>query len=174
MTTISGCDSYQHIRQGAGDSKIVFYSPSISSYNEKLRVATHEIGHLWGIDDLYTVNTNLDSIYSKTSCTTATRHDLNALRIGLNNLWYDPGTGDVWSYQESPNVFHLRADVNFDGSITASDARLILRYASQLETFTTVQRRLADVNEDGSVTSADARLVLQYASKEISCFPADE
>lgn len=32
-----------------GQMKMVMYSPSISSYNEKLRVATHEIGHLWGI-----------------------------------------------------------------------------------------------------------------------------
>lgn len=56
---------------------------------------------------------------------------------------------------------YLYGDVNLDGHVTASDASLILRYLSGLETFTDLQKKLADVDRDGEVTSNDAELVLR-------------
>lgn len=56
-------------------------------------------------------------------------------------------------------------DVDGDGRVTASDARLILRRAARLVTFTPEQDWLADVDGDGRVTAADARLVLRVAAK---------
>ncbi len=56
-------------------------------------------------------------------------------------------------------------DVDGDGKITASDARLALRASVGLEYFAdetaTAEFMLADVNRDGKVTAADARLILR-------------
>jgi hypothetical protein len=69
----------------------------------------HELGHLWGIDDLYTHDKkNLDSIYSKpfsfSSVSSVSRHDKNAMRIGLNDLWFY-GANGAWYYQPSAGVW---------------------------------------------------------------------
>ena len=58
----------------------------------------------------------------------------------------------------------LYGDVNFDGRVTASDARLILRAAAQLELLTKAQLQVADLNGDGKVTSSDARKTLRIAA----------
>ena len=55
----------------------------------------------------------------------------------------------------------LYGDVDKNGSLTASDARFVLRAAVGLEKLTDELLALADVNNDGKVTSADARLVLR-------------
>ena len=55
-------------------------------------------------------------------------------------------------------------DVDGDGHILAADARLILRRAADLITFTMEQEKLADVNRDGQITAIDARMVLRVAS----------
>ena len=56
-------------------------------------------------------------------------------------------------------------DLNGNGKVDASDARLILRAAAKLETLTDSQKKVADVNSDGNVTAADARTVLRMAAK---------
>ena len=54
-------------------------------------------------------------------------------------------------------------DVDFDGSVTSSDARLILRCAVGLENFGQAQLQLGDLDRSGDITSADARLALRTA-----------
>lgn len=56
-------------------------------------------------------------------------------------------------------------DVNMDGKVNSSDARLALRASAKLEELTADQRRSADVDEDGKVTSIDARTILRIAAK---------
>lgn len=174
LTSLNGCDSSQHIRKGGNDAEIKFYGETKNyNANDKKILAAHELGHLWGIDDLD--GDNYDSIFSYSySFSKATRHDKNALRIGLNNLWFDPGTGGVWKYQQTPENFYYRGDVNLDGSITVTDARKVLRFSSKLETPTSLQQILADVDGDGSITAADSRYVEQYAARLITSFPADK
>lgn len=53
-----------------------------------------------------------------------------------------------------------KGDMNGDGSVRASDARLVLRAAAKLSPLTAGQSSLADVNSDGNVTAEDARLIL--------------
>ena len=55
-------------------------------------------------------------------------------------------------------------DVDGDGKITAADARLILRRAAKLISFTMEQDARADVDKDGKVTAADARKVLRVSA----------
>lgn len=59
-------------------------------------------------------------------------------------------------------------DVDTDGKITAADARLILRRAAKLVTFTPEQDKLADVDGDGRITSNDAREVLRVSANLIT------
>ncbi len=55
-------------------------------------------------------------------------------------------------------------DVDGDGRVTASDARLILRAAAQIVTLTMEQEANADVDNDGKVTAFDARIVLRVSA----------
>ncbi len=66
-------------------------------------------------------------------------------------------------YIYNDNGVHL-GDVDSNGQITASDARLILRYSAKLEKFTDTQILSSDINADGKVTASDARLLLRYVA----------
>lgn len=50
-----------------------------------------------------------------------------------------------------------------DSTITAGDARFVLRASVGLETLNDTQKALADVNEDGKITAADARDILRMS-----------
>ncbi len=54
-------------------------------------------------------------------------------------------------------------DIDLDRYVTASDARLALRAAVELQALDAVLQQLADVDEDGAVTASDARLILRAA-----------
>lgn len=54
-----------------------------------------------------------------------------------------------------------RGDMNENGKLEASDARLILRNSVGLEVFTERQKAIADCNADGNITAADARSALR-------------
>ena len=56
-------------------------------------------------------------------------------------------------------------DVDFDGDVTAADARLALRRAVELETYEKGSDAYVacDADRDGEVTAADARLILRAA-----------
>ncbi|MBQ7639114.1 MAG: dockerin type I repeat-containing protein [Clostridia bacterium] len=58
-------------------------------------------------------------------------------------------------------------DVDKDGSVTASDARLALRQAVKLENFKagSAEFLACDVDNDGNVTASDARIILRVAVK---------
>lgn len=56
-------------------------------------------------------------------------------------------------------------DIDGDGKISVSDARLVLRYAVSLDPPTAEQKTAADVDNSGDVSVSDARLVLRVAVK---------
>lgn len=62
-----------------------------------------------------------------------------------------------------------KGDANCDGTISASDARYVLRCASDLEKIENDLMYTADVNEDGELTASDARRILRV-SVEIDTF----
>ena len=57
----------------------------------------------------------------------------------------------------------ILGDIDGDGKIMATDARLVLRAAVELETLTPLQFASADATKDGKITAEDARLVLRAA-----------
>ncbi len=63
------------------------------------------------------------------------------------------------SYAAAPGS----GDADNDGTVTSADARLALRRAVELETFTAQQLAACDVDRDGAITAADARIILRRA-----------
>ncbi|MDY3937249.1 MAG: leucine-rich repeat protein [Oscillospiraceae bacterium] len=59
----------------------------------------------------------------------------------------------------------VRGDTDSNGAVSASDARIVLRIASRLETNERVRDFAADVDYNDSVTAKDARMILRAAAK---------
>ncbi|MBQ9945031.1 MAG: dockerin type I repeat-containing protein [Clostridia bacterium] len=62
-----------------------------------------------------------------------------------------------------PSFAVEKGDIDADGSITAGDARVALRYSVGLEELSEDERFIADMDSDGAVYSADARTILRIA-----------
>lgn len=62
---------------------------------------------------------------------------------------------------EKNNTEIKLGDIDFNGEITAADARIALRYSVSLEELSSTRLVAADVNLDDKVTAADARLILR-------------
>lgn len=104
------------------------------------------------------------------------------------NGWPDYyGRIDMWQYTEegkidgiTPSVDFSRCYVNFpslitniesnnlvkgdldnDGFITATDARIVLRYSVRMEEFNRQQKFCADMDNDGLITASDSRIILK-------------
>lgn len=58
---------------------------------------------------------------------------------------------------------YLSGDVDNDGSISAADARLTLRFSVNLDEYSLGELKLCDMNKDGSVNASDARTVLRIS-----------
>ena len=63
-------------------------------------------------------------------------------------------------------------DIDGNGVVNTTDARLALQYAVEKITLTEAQLAAGDVDGDGVVNTTDARLILQYAVEKIDKFPA--
>lgn len=157
---------------------ITFYKFTQDESGKRALVAAHEIGHLYGLKDMY--NTGYD--YSSThimgkasNMTGASSSDRNGLRIGLANYWCETGVHPYcYRYSETyPDRYYFRSDVNHNNSIDAEDARLILKYAAGQITFTSLQQKLSEVTGDGIIDASDARLVLRVASGLENKYPVD-
>ena len=97
--------SYGHYEAGGASSQLVICNILNYSSESKRKVLTHELGHLWGIDDLYTYNSSLQSIYSNAYIFNApTRHDKNAMFIGQDRPWYYDSDNNL-KFLKQPNVF---------------------------------------------------------------------
>lgn len=60
-----------------------------------------------------------------------------------------------------PEITLISGDINGDGEVTSSDARLALRASVSLEKLTRAETEAADADNNGEITSADARLILR-------------
>ena len=59
----------------------------------------------------------------------------------------------------------MKGDVNLDGKVDATDARLALRAAAKLDTLTGQAFTNADVDGSGIINAEDARKILRVAAK---------
>lgn len=81
----------------------------------------------------------------------------------------DPDCNDCGEIREIP----LMGDVDGDGNITSTDARLTLQYYVGKIDEWDLDLTVANVDSDGEITSTDARLILQYYVGKIEDFPAN-
>ena len=72
---------------------------------------------------------------------------------------------------EKTSYDYILGDVDNNGAVTAADARLVLRYAFQLENFTVRQKVLADADGDAVVEAEDARAIQRFVACLISHLP---
>ncbi|MBO5797085.1 MAG: dockerin type I repeat-containing protein, partial [Clostridia bacterium] len=76
--------------------------------------------------------------------------------------------------EKTPEPVAELGDVDGDGKITSTDARLTLQYYAEKITENDLDLTVADVDGDGKITSTDARLILQYYAEKIDKFPVAE
>lgn len=67
-------------------------------------------------------------------------------------------------HEDIPILTSSKGDVNQDGKITASDARLALRASAGLETLASEKKSIADMDSNGKITASDARKILRIAA----------
>lgn len=77
----------------------------------------------------------------------------------------------TYAIVKSDAPLSVLGDVDGDGSINSTDARLILQYYAKKINESQLNIAVADVDGDGSINSTDARLILQLYAKKISKFP---
>ena len=64
---------------------------------------------------------------------------------------------------QEPDTDALPGDVDDDGQVTASDARIALRASVGLEALPSGRKAVADMDSDGEITASDARKILRIA-----------
>ena len=128
-------------------SQVVNKNPSIRTTSEQISLIEAEsINKEYIFDGWY-----LDKEYKKDIeyIKSYTTGNITLYAKWIKNVTYIPCWGDATLSQQ----------------LSAADARLILRYASGLETgFTEVQKRVSDLNNDDIVRAADARLALRLSA----------
>ncbi len=67
----------------------------------------------------------------------------------------------------------ILGDVDGNGRINSTDARLVLQFAVKKIGAASLDTTAADVDGSGQINSTDARLILQYAVQKITKFPAE-
>ena len=75
------------------------------------------------------------------------------------------GKCDACGYEMPIAPGGMKGDVNLDGKVDATDARLALRAAAKLDTLTGQAFTNADVDGSGIINAEDARKILRVAAK---------
>lgn len=71
---------------------------------------------------------------------------------------------------ESETLDEDIGDVNQDGKVNLTDAKLVMQHYNGAKTLNSQQKKNADVNGDGKVNLTDAKLIMQYYNGEIAEF----
>ena len=152
---ISGKD-YSAVQNTLGENKpFLLFHVTIMRNNKVYSTDTEK---LW-----YFPTRELDVRYAKLYHMTndgelipvASEPEMNVLRVT---------TADTGLFAVVEDKTFSPGDVSGDAQVTASDARLALRFAAKLETLSEDAQTAADINGDGAVTPEDARFILRVAA----------
>ena len=70
------------------------------------------------------------------------------------------------AFSDEINVIDaLIGDVDRNGTISAKDARIVLRHSAKIELMDETAQMISDVNNDEIINAADARKILRCAAK---------
>ncbi len=78
---------------------------------------------------------------------------------------------DYLAVLKTAESYGLLGDVNGNGAVNSTDARLVLQYTVKKIDQTKLNLAAADVDGNGRVDSTDARLILQFTVGKIKTFP---
>lgn len=153
---------------------VLTYGNANNSSARQQETMAHELGHIWGINDIYDDNDSsalgnkLDSMYSNKLSeprTQATRHDKNAMYICLKNSRFLNWDNTLWD-QTAPRTWSkvgILGDVTMDGVVNLEDSQLALKASLGIVNLTDKQKKLMDYNGDLKCNNADAKIILNVA-----------
>ena len=133
------------------------------------------------LDDNYKVVAEAKNVALPAACQ-GNKNDLGTLSLVASATRTDDDKTtevlvDYLFVQQDPTVVSepigMLGDVDGDGSITSTDARLTLQFYAGKIGEDDLNVALADVDGDDSITSTDARLILQKYAGKIEKFPAE-
>lgn len=142
---VGGYATDQHTKGNAADITCKKKNGTYYTSNE-ICCALEDINHIGGV--------------GKINNTTAVHIDVRGKKCWFDETNGEKTTNSWYSYLG----IRKKGDIDGDGDIDASDARLALRAAANLETLSDDQKKAADINNDGSVTAADAREILRKSA----------
>lgn len=105
-------------------------------------------------------------ILSAFSLSASALEDLTSVYGEESTSDYSEPATDIGEPDEDDENAIRTGDVDGDGKVSATDARITLRLSAKIASAGTVGVTLyADANGDGKITAADARLILRYCAK---------
>ena len=130
----------------------------------------------------------MDDEYRTVASGSATlfEEDLQGSGVRFNTVWIaagadmrenpdsvtEMGVDYVFATYGDHSTFGSRGDVDGDGKVTSTDARLALQYSvGKIADSDLSDPAAADADGDGKITSTDARLILQYSVGKIKDWP---
>lgn len=72
--------------------------------------------------------------------------------------------------EPEPGTQTATGDVNLDGKVNLTDAKLVMQYYNGAKTLDTQQLKNADVNGDGKANLTDAKMIMRYYNGEVAGF----
>jgi hypothetical protein len=92
---------------------------------------------------------------------------------------FEAKAGETYSFVKGPKAIEeepkiLYGDVNFDGAVDSSDARMVLQAAVNKIALDDTQRTVADVDGNDTIDSSDARYILQKSVNKLDLFPVEQ
>ena len=99
--------------------------------------------------------------------------EITAVSVDEDTITFPSEAGETYLLTNIPQIVELNGlgDINGDGKVDTTDARLALQYAVGKIGMGEDEWIAGDVNQDNKVDTTDARLILQYAVGKIDRFP---
>jgi hypothetical protein len=146
---VGGYSTDQHTKGNAADITCKRADGTLFSSNE-ICCALEDIAHMGGVGRI-----------NKT-------HSVHVDVRGYK-CWFDETNGekttDSWYKYLGIKKPVLKGDLNGDGKVTATDARIALLIASKLLKPTAEQIEAGDIDGDGKISAKDARQILRMAAR---------
>lgn len=104
-------------------------------------------------------------VYRYSDSTDLAAHSWDKGTVADNVVTYTCTVCGEKKTEEAAEPAYTVGDVNFDGKVTASDARIVLRVSASLHSIDAAATKAADVNKDGKITASDARKILRVSAQ---------
>lgn len=111
----------------------------------------------------FNTNTSTNSTIDSSSGTTSESSGGVGLRPAITN----PPAASTPSVSVPAQPTIIYGDVDGDGTVTAKDSTLIIRYAAGQTTLTEYQIKCGDIDGNGKAENVDAELILKYLANRI-------